>query len=923
MSQTTKRKRTRKSTKEKDSSSRQTSLWDAFGLKNTPTASAATSENESVGTDDVIEIDSSDAEPLRDPSVGPAPSSPYPTDGGSLATAGEDVLSGSKDVPIFVPDSSPLHSPVRPRKLLPQHPPKPLYSIFAPKRRPDERPTSQKPAPIGSAAPPAPFPDAFTQHIRGPQSVFNTTATAPSQRLFRNRVADTEDAFSYSQLMRGCNDHAAHKPVGLRSTAALPLDAGAKARHLANLPLAHRRFPAINRFYEISSPSVETTDASTASHLLWNDKWRPLRANQILGNERSALYLRDWLLASKLHIARSDEYTADVAVDLKGKRKAEHSVKRKGKGAKRPRIIREVQKKRRQTTSEEREGSWIANDSTDDELPLEAVLESEGELSDFSSFSDFVPTRLSRLQSDETNDYLDEPPSSPPPLSQSTDDPASQPLDLAPPSSYRPAKFGSAVYNTILLSGPHGCGKTAAVYACAEELGWDVFEVYPGIGERSGVALSKLIGDVGKNHLVKSTQHRSQPARDEQREKAIRPKRNIFVKRIVSDDEGEDSPSQRAVSPAQKGEEPGHVKSEVLSVVKQSLILVEEVDVLYKEDANFWPALFRIIKECRRPVVLTCSDTSLIPLRDLPLQTTLVFEPCPTPLAVSYLQALCLAENRLLGRGASEKLYENDFNAAEECRADSALHPDHIVHPSRDLRKAINHLQLGAALEGELPLVSQAPAEIDQHQSIQWLKCIARCTDFVSIVDSDLRRPGKEVLRDFLASSASPSADDLLGFTPLVATPHDMDTDLPVALSTYHWDEAMANELLSFSQNHYLAPAELRDPTPHVHPLLAAHCGTMLPVLDKLRVPREDLVRDASAIFVDYEPWIRHLVQIDDVNVAESVASGLFEGTRLTRNSQLRKRDELRHITLTEEGLAVVRRTGFDMDAPDPEIPPV
>ncbi|EGO27518.1 hypothetical protein SERLADRAFT_446751 [Serpula lacrymans var. lacrymans S7.9] len=65
--------------------------------------------------------------------------------------------------------------------------------------------------------------------------------------------------------------------------------------------------------------------------------------------------------------------------------------------------------------------------------------------------------------------------------------------------------FTDLLTNTILLSGPPGCGKTAAVYACAEELGYEVFEVYPGIGRRNGASLDSLIGDVGKNHLIQKS----------------------------------------------------------------------------------------------------------------------------------------------------------------------------------------------------------------------------------------------------------------------------------------------------------------------------------------------------------------------------------------------------------------------------------
>lgn len=44
--------------------------------------------------------------------------------------------------------------------------------------------------------------------------------------------------------------------------------------------------------------------------------------------------------------------------------------------------------------------------------------------------------------------------------------------------------------------------------------------------------------------------------------------------------------------------------------VNQSVILIEEADILYQTDTNFWPALINIIKLCRRPVVLTCNGLS-------------------------------------------------------------------------------------------------------------------------------------------------------------------------------------------------------------------------------------------------------------------------------------------------------------------------
>ncbi|KAI0356199.1 hypothetical protein OH77DRAFT_240046 [Trametes cingulata] len=924
MSPPAKRKRTRKATKEKDSLSRQTSLWDAFGLKssssqkNTPTASAATSENESVAADDIIDICSSDAEPVESEPLNavPASSSPYPADaeGSTSATLLPD--SGSKDIPIIIIDSSPTASPVPPRKALPRAPPKPLYSIFAPRKRPDDRSVSQKPSNRASAGSSAPFPDSITQHVRGQQQTFNAPPHQFPSRLAPSGSSTTSEPFDYSRFVQGSSHDKADDAVAHPVRGTTPLNIAARDGYISRIPLSHRSYPAISRLLE-EQPSVNTSDPSSSCSLLWNDKWRPRRAEQVLGNERSALYLRDWLLALKLHITASEDAPtpSPATSDNKGKQKAGKPPKGKAKGPrglKRPRVVRDVQKKRRRVDSEDPDDSWIADDSSEDEAPLDVVLESEG---------DFIPTKLSRLKRAETEESLGELPSSqledPPPAP--ADDPPSD--DSTPPFSYTPPKFGDTIYNTILLSGPHGCGKTAAVYACAEELGWDVFEVYPGIGERSGAALNRLIGEVGKNHLVKQTQYQPKAEGAEEPPRPLRSKANFFAKRVVSDDEDEGvsnlSASQEAVPERQ---EPTEVKPEapaIVPVVSQSIVLVEEVDVLYKEDTNFWPTLLKIIRECRRPVVLTCNDTSLVPIGDLPLQTTLYFDPCPTPLATSYLQALCLAENRIVDRDAIERLYVGLSARVEADDGDMTLHPELIPMCAPDLRRTINQLQSGAVSRAgpEADALAQRVSQ-EEVQSTQHLIRMARCIELSSFVDSGLRRPGEEVLRDLLSNSASPCADDQLGYKHLVATPHDADSALPITFSTYHYDEVILSTLLSSAQSFYPAPSDLHlasAPDPP-HPLHAAYCGTMLPILDRLRVPRDQLVRDAHGIFLDYEPWVRFMSRVDDARIAGTVASGRLEGARRTRNSQRSQWELIRWIMLNEEELDVLRQTEFQLD---------
>lgn len=61
-----------------------------------------------------------------------------------------------------------------------------------------------------------------------------------------------------------------------------------------------------------------------------------------------------------------------------------------------------------------------------------------------------------------------------------------------------------------------------------------------------------------------------------------------------------------------KGEEQKSIKTNVADTsgegaVQQSLILFEEVDILFKDDVNFWPTVIDFVANSRRPVILTCN----------------------------------------------------------------------------------------------------------------------------------------------------------------------------------------------------------------------------------------------------------------------------------------------------------------------------
>ncbi|KAK9389420.1 hypothetical protein V1515DRAFT_530662 [Lipomyces mesembrius] len=128
------------------------------------------------------------------------------------------------------------------------------------------------------------------------------------------------------------------------------------------------------------------------------------------------------------------------------------------------------------------------------------------------------------------------------------------------PKSERPSRHS----NVLILSGPASSFKTASVYAAAAELGYFVFEIHAG-QKRSGKDILDQVGEMSQSHIV---HHKS----------------NV----------------------------PGNQDTPVFK--QKSFVLVEDVDTIYEDDKAFWSSLTKFIETSKRPVILTCTDKSLIPV---------------------------------------------------------------------------------------------------------------------------------------------------------------------------------------------------------------------------------------------------------------------------------------------------------------------
>ncbi|KAL1797914.1 hypothetical protein ACET3X_004520 [Alternaria dauci] len=233
--------------------------------------------------------------------------------------------------------------------------------------------------------------------------------------------------------------------------------------------------------------------------------------------------------------------------------------------------------------------------------------------------------------------------------------------------------------NVVLISGPHGCGKSAAVHAVAKELGFEVFEIHAGM-RRSGKDIQDKVGDMTANHLVN---HKRSAASVQEIVEAADDADDNRVDTVLKDDisSGRQAtmasffqvkPGTGAVKPKVKAKVPEVNKAPAPSAQatlpmaqtphtsqKQSLILIEEADILFEEDQQFWAQITKIASSSKRPIIITCNDERHVPMQDLPIAAILRLQPAPVELATDYLLVLAGREGHILERQAVKELYES------------------------------------------------------------------------------------------------------------------------------------------------------------------------------------------------------------------------------------------------------------------------
>ena len=349
---------------------------------------------------------------------------------------------------------------------------------------------------------------------------------------------------------------------------------------------------------------VSAFDRGKCEHSLWVSKYAPKSAAEVLQNGKEMDTLRRWLsslVTNSIDSGNKQQSDSHNETDVKQPEKL-------GKG--RPR------KKRRK----------VSKDLDDFVVSSE---DDQAEMQDFSEHEDLSYVQVSNIQRSVVRTEL----------------------------THLSNQAGSSrKTNAVLLSGPHGCGKTAAIYAVAHELGFEVFEINP-TSRRSGKDILDRVGDMALNHQVRRRTAESSDTLPNDEEKPLEPlpasqgNLNSFfkTKTKTKSSEGLTQTKEDGGLPLQRKSNTKHQK--------QSLILLEEVDILFEDDRQFWETVLDLATHSKRPIIMTCNNEGPVPLDELSLHAILRLRPPTEDLAADYMLLVAAAEGHNIDRDAALNLY--------------------------------------------------------------------------------------------------------------------------------------------------------------------------------------------------------------------------------------------------------------------------
>jgi DNA polymerase III delta prime subunit len=361
--------------------------------------------------------------------------------------------------------------------------------------------------------------------------------------------------------------------------------------------------PAISRVYNAVPATLSAFDQGNCEPQAWTQKYAPKFASEILQQGREPLMLKTWLQTLIIQSVDTGGVTNGPALVRAGKRK------------------RKVRK----------EDKFIVS-SDDEDNDLDQITDLEDDLEVSGVTTSFKKTVIRNG-------------------------------DAAAMGS----KDSTRLTNAVVLSGPHGCGKTATVYAIANELGFEVFEINPG-SRRSGKDILEKVGDMTRNHQVQQSHHPAMVDEDNIRLDQALAQDLDSGRQGTMDSFFKTKSRPQAKAPSSKhtvaSKKTGSIgvmgaSKRPLKQQKQSLILIEEADIIFDEDKQFWQTTISLLAQSKRPIIITCNDEHSIPFQALSLHGIFRFQPPPADLAVDYMLLVAACEGHALRREAVSSLFRS------------------------------------------------------------------------------------------------------------------------------------------------------------------------------------------------------------------------------------------------------------------------
>ncbi|XVF39345.1 hypothetical protein PTKIN_Ptkin01aG0027300 [Pterospermum kingtungense] len=229
--------------------------------------------------------------------------------------------------------------------------------------------------------------------------------------------------------------------------------------------------------------------------------------------------------------------------------------------------------------------------------------------------------------------------------------------------------------NVLLVTGPIGSGKSAAIHACAKEQGFKILESNAS-DCRNGAVVKQKFGEALKSHCLTGSlekpvdslsKHVMKSAGPLSKDEAVQEFDNEIME-LMSISEEEDSFGVNGASGQRicNDSEIGFGQSKA-----KALILFEDVDIAFPEDRGFIAAIQQIAEEAKGPVILTSNSSNLVLPENLDRLELCFTVPSQEEL-LHYLYMVCAAEKVSIEPHLLEQL---------------------IKYCQGDIRKTITHLQ--------------------------------------------------------------------------------------------------------------------------------------------------------------------------------------------------------------------------------------